>query len=202
MILEDPVVRVYEGWAGDADEVSEEPVEEANMSLALFRRKSVVHSTMVSAATQAFVEHIRQDMALASEFEERHAAPVIPPPPADYSYEKLPRIRVDLSELYVLDDGVEEFFVHRSSTMVKDQKKRILVVLGGDPRLNTRISKFLNTTEATVVETDSDGPSGNPVHEQIVNNGPFEMAVVALSPDCWIRSKPMARRPTCPVPRL
>jgi predicted nucleotide-binding protein len=96
---------------------------------------------------------------------------------------------VDLAELYVIDDGVEEFFVHRSSFLPKDQKKRVLLVRGSDLRLNARITKFLNTTEATLCETESDSLAGNPVQEQIVNNGPFEMAVVALAADCWIRSR-------------
>jgi hypothetical protein len=192
VILEDPTLRIYGGWIEDVDEASEKTMEEEQLALGQPRTRMLAKASLISDVTRSFVDRVRHDMESSRSVETGNVVQEIEPvkPQAvDRSWEALPRVRVDLSELYVIDDGVEEFFVHRSGFLPKDQKKRILVVKGGDLRLNARITKFLNTTEATLCETESDGLAGNPVQEQVINNGPFEMAVVALAADCWIRSR-------------
>ena len=192
VVLEDPALRIYGDWSEDVDETSEKIIEEEQFSLGPPRSRMVAKASRISEAAHAFVDHVRQDLSLARLTETDSTAQEIEPakPPAIHlSLDTLARVRVDLSELYVIDDGVEEFFVHRAGFLPKDQKKRVLLVRGSDLRLNVRITKFLNTTEATLCETESDSLAGNPVQEQIVNNGPFEMAVVALAADCWIRSR-------------
>jgi hypothetical protein len=192
VILEDPALRIYGGWIEDSEENTEKLLEDVQLALGHPRGRMFSKAAVIAEATESFVDHIRQDMGLSRSVDTGRVVQVVEPPkvlPVDRSLNKLQRVRVDLTELYVVDDGVEEFFVHRSSFLPKDQKKRILLVKGGDLRLNGRVAKFMNTTEATLVETDSGDMAGNPVQEQIINNGPFEMAVVALAADCWIRSR-------------
>jgi hypothetical protein len=192
VVLEDPALRIYGGWIEDMDETPEKLLEDVQLALGHPRSRMFSKATAISEATQSFVEHIRQDMGLARAVDTGRVIQEIEPPKPpqiDVSVSTMSRVRVDLTELYVVDDGVEEFFVHRSGFFPKDQKKRVLLVKGSDLRLNTRAMKFINTTEATLVETESGDLTGNPVQEQIINNGPFEMAVVALAADCWIRSR-------------
>lgn len=155
VLLDDPVIRGYESWdereieqgASGTVAAAERIVQNAERQAACSRRKDV--SASLGDVVRAFRNKVRVDMSFADQMNSH----VFAERPREED-RPLPRVRIDLTQLDFLHDGVEPYLVHRSVYLPKNKFRKALVVLSSDLSLNQRVRGALAATELSLVETD------------------------------------------------
>ncbi|NLE65510.1 MAG: hypothetical protein GX606_06310 [Elusimicrobia bacterium] len=197
--LDDPKVRPHEGiepWDFESEVDGE--VLEAERIIAEHQqreRASGVLKSSLSDVVRAFENRVRVDLGMTEQLNRAahegesllERIPQRSGPGAVWA--ALPRLRIDLRDVHILNDGVEDYLVHVSSFLRKDPTKKILFAACPDERMNQKVLRFLSGTEGLVIEAREGEGRPLAIQRSLAENPGITMAVVVLSEECWVRLK-------------
>lgn len=101
----------------------------------------------------------------------------------------LPRVRIDLRDINILDKRVEHYLKRASSLDLMPPAGPVLFISGRDEGLNNVLAAYLDQVNADVVRVSGAFYSGRSIHEQVADYADARMAIVTLGEDCWLSLK-------------
>ena len=187
VILDDSALKECESW--DERELGEEAVVEVATAERIIAnaerradlsRKGEINSSLIDVI-RAFKNKARIDMSAAHEMNDRVLEEERQARASD-----MPRVRIDLRHLDLLNDGVETYLVHKASFLPKDSAKKVLFVPSSDPRQNQKVRGFFSVTEAILVEETERSLVEKQFSYQANWDPSIQMAIVVLSGHHWV----------------
>ncbi len=107
--------------------------------------------------------------------------------PVQVDITRLSRIRIDLRDLFIMEQGAERFY-RQTRLSPQGEKNKVLVLLSGDDILNEKILTFLQGAGVEVIKAG--GGIGNPSAQERMKEYPkVSSAVVVMAGDCSIDNK-------------
>ena len=98
----------------------------------------------------------------------------------------LPRIRIDLRDINILDRRVEEYLTRDASVRGRSATVRILCFSGQDEALNREVMGFLRAVDAELICVPYSFRLGRSMQEHLSEYADIQMVIVILGEDCWL----------------
>ncbi len=105
----------------------------------------------------------------------------------------LPRIRIDLRDVNILDDRVARYLSRSSSFHVKQKPGPVLFFSGRDEGLNNVLADYLDGVDADIIRIPCSFHSGRSIQDQFMAYSEARMVIVALGEDCWLSLNGMGK---------